>query len=103
MTPRSEVYAAIDSERAYQMAMAEKAHGDPSNDGTKQLETFVVYMDDYMTELKHQLSRVWGPTAYQDALATMRKIVTIGVAAMETHGAPLRVAPTKHAKGTDLT
>ena len=32
MATRQEVYAAIDSEREYQMAMAERAHGDPSND-----------------------------------------------------------------------
>jgi hypothetical protein len=103
MTTREEVYIAIDSERNYQMAMAEKAHGDPSNDGKKQLETFVLYMDDYMTELKHQLSRVWGPDAYQGPLNTMRKIVAIGVGAMEVHGAPKRITPTKHTDGTDLT
>lgn len=100
---REEVYNAIDSERDYQMAMAAKAHGDPSNDGKKQLETFVLYMDDYMTELKSQLSRTWGPEAYDKSLATMRKIVAIGVGAMEVHGAPKRTAPTKHNEGTDLT
>jgi hypothetical protein len=100
---REEVYQAIDSEREYQIAMAEKAHGDPSNDGKKKLEEFVLYMDAYMTTLKHQLSTVWGVDAYVEPLNTLRKVVTIGVSAMEVHGAPKRVTPTKHAKGTDLT
>ena len=103
MSTRQEVYAAIDSERDYQNAMAKAAHGDPSNDGKKQLETFVLYMDDYMTELKNQLSRHWGPGAYDKPLNTMRKILAIGVSAMEVHGAPKRTAPTKHAEGVDLT
>lgn len=103
MISREEVYAAIDSEREYQMAMAAKAHGDPSNDGKKQLETFVLYMDAYMTQLKYQLSFTWGPDAYKESLDTLRKITAIGVSAMEVLGAPKRVTATKHAKGTDLT
>ena len=100
---REEVYQAIDSERDYQQAMAEKAHGDPSNDGKKHLEEFVLYMDAYMATLKHDLSTVWGPDAYVGPLHTIRKVVALGVAAMEIHGALKRVAPTKHDKGTDLT
>ena len=100
---QKEVFEAILSERQYQQAMAEAAHGDPSNDGKKKLEEFVLYMDDYMREIKTQLSRTWGPDAYKDALHTMRKIVTIGVSAMEVHGAPKRVVATKHDKGVDLT
>jgi len=100
---RDEVYAAINSERDYQQAMAAKAHGDPSNDGKKHLEEFVLYMDDYMAELKHQLSRTWGPDAYDQPLNTLRKVVAIGVGAMEVWGAPQRTTPTKHEAGTDLT
>lgn len=103
MATREEVYIVIDGERAYQQAMAAHAHGDPSNDGKKQLETFVLYMDDYMRELKEQLSRTWGPGAYNRPLHTLRKVVAIGVAAMETHGALPRVAATKHVEGVDLT
>jgi hypothetical protein len=100
---RAEVYAAVDSERDYQNRMAEKAHGDPSNDGTKHLESFVLYMEDYLTEMKHQLSREWGPEAYDQALNTMRKVVALGVSAMEVWGAPKRTTATRHPVGTDLT
>lgn len=103
MTTRSEVYAAIDSERDYQQAVAAKAHGDPSNDYSKSLENFALYIDDYVRELKTQLSRTWGPDAYDGALATTRKIAALAVAAMEVHGAPPRTSPTKHATGVDLT
>jgi hypothetical protein len=103
MTSRAEVYAAIDSERDYQQAMAAKAHGDPSNDYTKSLENFALYIDDYVRELKTQLSRTWGPDAYAGALATTRKIAALSVAAMEVHGAPSRTTPTKHQTGVDLT
>lgn len=99
---RENVYRAIDSERDYQIAMAKNAHGDPSNDGKKHLEEFVLYMEDYLQEARKQLSRTWGPDAYKDALNTIRKVVAIGVSAMEVHGAPLRMSPTKHDRGIDL-
>jgi len=99
---RAEVYAAIDSERTYQMDMANAAYGDPSNDGKKHLEEFVLYMDDYMRELKTQLSRTWGPKAYENGLHTLRKVLAIGVSAMEIWGAPKRVVPTKHDVGTHI-
>jgi hypothetical protein len=103
MTTRQEVYAALDTELDYQLAMSVKAHGDPAEEGRKKLEQFAYYQEDYMRELKTQLSRTWGPEAYKAALNTMRKITALGVAAMVVHGAPPRVSPTKHEAGTDLT
>ena len=103
MSTRKEVYAAIDSERAYQNAMADKAYGDPSNDYNKSLETFALYMQSYQNQLVDQLSRTWGPDAYKGPLDTIRKIAALAVAAMEVHGAQPRVSPTKHTEGTDLT
>jgi hypothetical protein len=100
---RQEVYAALDTELDYQLAMSVKAHGDPAEEGRKKLEQFVLYMDDYLRELKTQLSRTWGPDAYKLSLDTLRKVTAIGVAAMAVHGAPHRTSPTKHAAGTDLT
>lgn len=100
---RSTIYTAIDAERDYQDAMAAKAHGDPSNDSKKALEQFVLYMDAYMTTLKHELSTTWGPNAYEGPLHTLRKVVALGVAAMEVHGVRFRTSPTKHEQGTDLT
>lgn len=83
---RYEVYEALDSERAYQDAKGVANGGEPHR---HELESFVLYLDDYLTELKHQLSRVWcsdgmPPT---EALHTLRKVTALGVAAMEQHGA----------------
>src|SRR6266850_966564 len=100
---RKEVYAALDTELDYQLAMSVNAHGDPAEEGKKKLEQFAYYMEDYMRELKTQLSRTWGPDAYENALHTMRKITAMGVASMVLHGAPKRVSPTKHDNGVDLT
>lgn len=103
MTTRQEVYAALDTELDYQLAMSIDAHGDPAEENGKKLEQFAYYMEDYLRELKTQLSRTWGPTAYEAALHTTRKITALGVAAMVLHGAPKRMAPTPHASGADLT
>lgn len=100
---RAEVYTAIDGERLYQQAMASNAHGDPTNDRTKSLEEFALYIDDYVTELTNQLSRTWGPDAYVKPLNTLRKIAALAVAAMEVWGAPQRTTPTAHKDGADLT
>lgn len=99
---REEVYAAIDGELDYQLAMSANAHGDPAEEGRKKLEQFVLYMDDYMREPKTQLSRTC-TDAYRLPLDTLRKVTALGVAAMVVHGAPKRVAPTKHEQGVDLT
>lgn len=81
---------ALDSERAYQNAKWVTDDGDLHQ---HELESFVLYMDDYMTELKHQLSRTWTDDgqAPVEALHTLRKITALGVAAMEQHGAPIRI------------
>lgn len=100
---RQEVYAALDTELDYQLAMSVKAHGDPAEEGKKKLEQFVLYMDDYMRELKTQLSRTWGPDSYAKPLETLRKVTALGISAMVVHGAIPRTAPTKHEAGTDLT
>lgn len=103
MSTRKQVYAVIDSERNHQIDMAEKAHGDPCNDRKKSLEEFALYMDDYVREMKTQLSRTWGLDAYRAPLDTIRKITAVGVAAMEVWGAQPRTVATKHEHGTDLT
>ena len=85
---RQEVYAALDSERDYQESLVDANHGDPAP--RKSIEEFIVYMDDYMRELKTQVSRTWGPTAYDQARHTLRKVTALGVAAMEANGAVKR-------------
>lgn len=87
---RRQVFAAINSERAYQDDLRAKNGDDPSERERKTLEQFGYYMEDYLREMKTQLSRTWGPTAYDAALDTMRKVTAMGVAAMETWGAPQR-------------
>ncbi len=88
---RDAVYAALDSEREYQDRKGVANGGEPHR---HELESFVLYMDDYMTELKHQLSRLWTDTgrAHPSCLDILRKVTALGVAAMEQHGAPHRGA-----------
>ena len=88
MTPRSDVYAAIDSERQYQDGMWNSST--TTSGGLHSLEEWVVYMQSYLNQAVEQLSR--NPKQIGDPLAlhTIRKIATMGVACMEQHGAPRR-------------
>ena len=98
MPSREEVYSALDSERDYQQSRAAEAHPEHPEEHIHSVNDYVVYMDDYMNELKHQLSRIWVPEGQiPEALNTLRKITALGVAAMEQNGAPLRWC----AKGPD--
>ena len=89
MSNRTQVYRVLDGERAYQDAKGIANGGEPHR---HELESYVLYMDDYMTELKHTLSRVWvsNGRAPEQALDTLRKVTALGVAAMEQHGALFR-------------
>jgi hypothetical protein len=91
---RAEAFKAIDSERDYQQSLIRRAGR--YEEETKPLEAYVLYMDSYLTDVKTALSKVWGPESIAQALNALRKVTTLGVAAMETHGAPLRLAPTPH-------
>ena len=85
---RSEVYAALESERIYQdkrWTPETTASG-----GQHSLEDWLVYMEDYLAEMKHILSREAIQTTYPKALHILRKVTAMGVAAMEQHGAPRR-------------
>lgn len=90
-TSRSDVYAAIDSERDYQESRKAAAPGDPSYNGrVRTPEEYMVYMQDYLNEAMHKASREWGP-AYRDGVVEIiRKVTALGVACMEDHGAPRR-------------
>ena len=91
-TTRERVYRALDTERDYQKYLAKKAGVNAYKVRPHSLEDFVLYMEDYMHELRHQLSRIWtrdrNPTT--EMLNTLRKVTALGVAAMEQHGAPYR-------------
>lgn len=99
---REQVYAVVDGERDYQDAMRSAAHGDPSETEVKTLEQMAYYVEDYLRQIKTQLTRHWGPDAYVEPLHGFRKIAALAVAAMEMHGAPARIAPTKHDTGVSL-
>jgi hypothetical protein len=94
MPTRAEVYAAIDSERAYQHSRAVKADGTDQGEHQHTTEEFVLYMEDYLHEARNQASRHWTPGGKTDpvspALHTLRKVIALGVACMEQNGAPKR-------------
>jgi hypothetical protein len=80
---REQVYAAIEDERAYQDAR----WGGPSHDAFKSTGDFLVYMQDYMRRAVEAYTTNVGDLA---ALHMIRKVVALGVAAMEFNGAPRR-------------
>jgi hypothetical protein len=84
MTPRNEVYAAIDSEREYQ-EQRWKGH-------FHETESWCLFMEDYIVQARSQASRTdfSDPDALRAYLDTIRKVVALGVACMEAHGAPKR-------------
>jgi hypothetical protein len=85
---REAVYAAVDSERAYQ-----NRRWNPettTSDGLHSLEEWLVYIEDYVGEAKHLLSREAEQIANPTALEIIRKIAAMAVCAMEQHGAPHR-------------
>lgn len=86
---RDEVYEAINTERAYQ---AERWNRDTTETGGvhENLADWIMYMEDYLAEAKHTLSREAEPAATEKALHGLRKVTALGVAAMETLGAPVR-------------
>jgi hypothetical protein len=87
-TPRADVYAALDSERAYQDTRWNEST--TTSEGKHSLEEWIVYMEDYSAEAKHLLSRMSTQEAYPKALEIIRKVTAMGVACMEQHGAPRR-------------
>lgn len=86
MTPRSEVYAAIDTERDYQKMWETKS----TSKGLHSFSEWLAYMEDYIDEAQHLLARGAQQDTYNQVAHIMRKVVAMGVAAMEQHGAPSR-------------
>lgn len=86
MTNRNDVYAAIDSERDYQEMRKQRDQGQQFHS----VEEFILYMEYYLQETRKIASTVWGPEAKPATLEFLRKVVALGVACMEVHGAPQR-------------
>ena len=85
-TPRSDVYKAIDTERAYQDAK----WGPTESIGLHSITEFLVFIRDYTEEALHVESRESMKTADPKSLENIRKIAGLAVACMEQHGAPER-------------
>ncbi len=83
---RIQVYDAIESERAYQDAK----WGGQVNDRTHSPTEWLVFIEDYVSEAKHLLSRNKDEIVRPQVMDIMRKITSMGVACMEVHGAPKR-------------
>ena len=86
---RKEVYKLIDGERDYQdkkwnksPTLSEGHHYTP--------EEWITYMEDYLNEAKHILSREPHTIAYNKAMSCIRKVTALGVAAMEHIKTPKR-------------
>lgn len=86
---REDVYKLIDGERDYQ---EKKWNNSTTLSGGKHSspEEWITYMEDYLTEAKHVLSRETHITAYKKAMNCMRKVTALGVAAMEQIDTPSR-------------
>lgn len=86
---RAEVYAAIDSERAYQKKWENPELTDSG--GRHSNVEFLVYIRDYVEEALHSASRDPDPTARTQNTNALRKIAALAVAAMEQNGVLPRV------------
>ena len=89
MPTRAEVYAALDGERAYQDVRWAK---DAAIGGVHvhSFEEWILYIEDYLADAKHILSREDTQVANAKVAHIMRKVTAMGVAAMEQLGAPAR-------------
>lgn len=85
---RKKVYELIDGERDYQDMRWNKET--TASEGLHSPEEWIIYMEDYLLEAKHILSRENVQTAYPKAMEIIRKVTTMGVCAMEQHDTKAR-------------
>jgi hypothetical protein len=88
MATRAEVYHAIDTERDYQDALWNQDIA--LGKGAHSIEEWIVYLEDYLGEAKHFLSRMPAATARMHTMPLIRKVAAMAVCCMEQHGAPVR-------------
>ena len=87
MIDRSEVYKAIDSERAYQSATWPGIDADPDNPHT--IGEDILLMEEYVKRAREEWTKV-ADSPDMEALHMIRKVAGIAVRCMENHGAPYR-------------
>ena len=87
---RSKVYELIDGERTYQVSRWNPDTTTSKNEHS--VEEWFLYIEDYVNEAKHILCRQSRQVADPQAMAIMRKVAAMAVAAMEEHVTPARGA-----------
>jgi len=86
---REEVYKLIDDERDYQdLKWCSTTTSSGGHHYTP--EEWITYMEDYLAEAKHSLSRETHVISYMKAMSAIRKVTALGVAAMEHIPTPSR-------------
>ena len=85
---RQEVYSAIDSERDYQDQIWNSET--TSSNGLHSPEEWFMYIEDYVNEAKHLLSRKSLQESYPQSMEIMRKVAAMAVCAMEQNGTEKR-------------
>jgi hypothetical protein len=82
---RQQVFEAINTERAYQ---DKKWTPETTiSSGIHSIEEWIMYIEDYLDEAKHTLSREPKQICDPKALHIMRKVAAMAVACMEQNGA----------------
>jgi hypothetical protein len=84
MTTRVDVYAAIDTEREYQVARWNR----PTPDRT--IDEWAMYFEVYSRQLCDLAAHTNDDERVSEKLSSVRKIAAMCVACMEQHGAPKR-------------
>lgn len=87
---RQEVYQAIDGERKYQDSKWDHATTTRNGRPAHSLTEWLVFMNDYVQEGLRNMTRTPDVEANPFARHTIRKVVALGVAALEEHGALTR-------------
>lgn len=91
MTTREAVYYCIDTERDYQDLLWNVTT--TTTKGMHSVAEWLVYIEDYLNEAKHLLSRGAEQDIASRALDNMRKIAAMAVACMEQNGCSIREKP----------
>ena len=90
-----EVFELIDGERTYQERLWNGSTTVLGNEHRNKhsLEEWFLYIEDYVSEAKHILSRIASPDCDREASSIMRKVAALAVVALEQHGAESRGLP----------
>ena len=86
---REEVYKLIDGERDYQDSKWNEQT--TTTGGNHSATEWLAYMEDYIAEAKHALARGASQDSTPVAMNIMRKVVAMGVCAMEQLGSTPRM------------